>query len=67
MKNRRKIQRITVKDYLKAVKKADREIQLEQQAGWVAVHKAHKNSKLYNRKVDKKHFLKDWKNGSSVK
>jgi len=49
-------QRITVKDYLKAVKKADREIQLEQQVGWTATHKVHKSSKLYDRKAVNKHL-----------
>ncbi len=41
--------KITIADYLKAVKKADREISLEQSAGWVAMHKVHKSKKIYDR------------------
>ncbi len=51
-KNNREM-KISVSDYLKAVKKADREIQLEKSSGWVAIHKIHTNKKLYNRKNNK--------------
>jgi len=46
--------RITVKDYVKAVKKADRAIGLENSSGFRAVTKVHKSKKAYNRKEGKK-------------
>jgi hypothetical protein len=46
--------RITVKDYIKAVKKADRAIGLENSSGFKAVTKVHKSKKAYNRKEGKK-------------
>ncbi len=46
--------KITVADYLKAVKKADRDIQLSEQIGFQSTTKVHKNKKLYNRKDNKK-------------
>lgn len=46
--------KITTTDYLKAVKKADREVQLEQFVGWQRVTKVHKNKKAYDRKLNKK-------------
>lgn len=49
--------KITIDDYIKAVKKADREIQLLQQAGWVRITSIHKSKKAYNRKQNKN---KDW-------
>lgn len=48
--------KITIQDYIKAVKKADRETQLETNAGFKAVTKVHKSKKLYNRKRDKKNY-----------
>lgn len=47
--------RITNKDYIKAVKKADREIGLEN--GFKSTHKIFRSKKLYNRK--KKHKNND--------
>ena len=44
--------RITAKDYLKAVKKADREIELTQQVGWKSTHKVHKSKKLHRLGID---------------
>lgn len=42
-------------DYIKANKKASREIELEQNGGrWVAKDRPHKNKKAYDRKRDKK-------------
>lgn len=42
---------IEMDDYLKAIKKADREIELEMNSGrWVQKSKPHKNKKKYNRK-----------------
>lgn len=46
-------------DYLKAVKKADREIQLEKNAGWIASNKVHKSKKVYDRKRDKKNLTEE--------
>lgn len=60
MKRKKKNQthKITVEDYIKAVKKADREIQLSQQAGWQGTTNVHKSKKTYDRKQNK-NFLKD--------
>lgn len=48
--------RITIQNYIKAVKTADREIQLETSIGWTAVTKIHKSKKVYNRKREAKDF-----------
>ncbi|MDR1808950.1 MAG: hypothetical protein LBR34_00910 [Prevotella sp.] len=45
--------KITVENYIKAVKKADRDICLSAQAGWVATNKVHKSKKIYSRKKKK--------------
>lgn len=45
--------KITIEDFIKAVKKADREEELAQQAGWTRKTSIHKNKKLYDRKRDK--------------
>lgn len=37
-------------DFMKAVKKADREIELEHSNGFVSTHKTHKSKKTYSRK-----------------
>jgi hypothetical protein len=50
---------ITVKDYLKAVKKADRENELALQPGWKSVHKIHKSKKTYDRKSYRKNMNED--------
>ena len=42
--------KITISDYLKAVKKADRDIQLTQSDGWARITKVHKSKKVYDRK-----------------
>ncbi|MBP1639581.1 MAG: hypothetical protein H6Q17_1164 [Bacteroidetes bacterium] len=49
--------RITAKDYIKAVKKANREIELVQQVGWKSTHKIHKNKKAYDRKSIKRNSI----------
>lgn len=55
MKKKKKTQaKISIEDYIRAVKKADREIQLEQSPGWVRTTKIHKSKKAYNRKSDKR-------------
>ena len=42
-------------DYIKAMRKANREIELERNGGrWIAVDRPHKNKKKYDRKRDKK-------------
>ena len=42
-------------EYIKANRKASRELELEQNGGrWVAKDRPHKNKKAYNRKRDKK-------------
>lgn len=46
--------KITVKDFIKAVKKADRAIELENSNGFKSITKAHKSKKTYNRKEGKK-------------
>lgn len=57
-KNKNKTQKITVRDYIKAVKKADREIQLARQPGWQRTTSVHKSKKAYDRK-NNKNYLKD--------
>lgn len=56
-KKRKKTGKITIEDYIKAVKKVDREIQLENNVGWVATNKVHKSKKTYDRKNNKKNYL----------
>lgn len=48
--------KIVLADYIKAVKKADREIQLKQQSGFQRNTAIHKNKKAYDRKRDKRNF-----------
>jgi len=54
-KNRKKAlnAQITVEDYVKAVKIADREMEQSFRPGWAAKVKVHINKKTYNRKVYK--------------
>lgn len=51
--------RITIQDYIKVVKKADRESQLETNIGFTTITKVHKSKKLYTRKNNKKDYLED--------
>jgi len=44
------IGQITKEDSLKALRIANREIELENSIGWVCVHKVHKTEKNYSRK-----------------
>lgn len=53
---KKNIRKISIKDYIKAVKKADREIQLEISPGWVSANKIHKSKKIYNRKTNNKDY-----------
>lgn len=55
-KKKNKTHKITVEDYIKAVKKADREVQLSEQPGWRRVTSIHKNKKAYDRKNNGKYF-----------
>lgn len=61
MKKKKKIKptKISIEDYVRAIKKADREIQLENNAGWQVSTQVHKNKKHYDRKRDKKINLDD--------
>lgn len=44
-------------DVIKSFKKANRDIELERNGGrWIAINRAHKNLKKYDRKRDKKNF-----------
>jgi len=58
-KKQKKTGKIKIEDYIKAVKKADREIQLSNQPGWVATNRVHKSKKVYNRKTVKKDYLNE--------
>lgn len=55
-KKRKKSGKITLEDYINAVKKANRDIELEQSPGWKQTTSIHKNKKVYNRKRDKKNI-----------
>lgn len=60
MKKKKKTARnkkITTADYIKAIKKVDREIELESNVGWKSVTKVHKSKKAYDRKRSKKDYL----------
>lgn len=59
-KKKAKNRKISIEDYIKAVKKADREIQLENSAGWTAITKVHKSKKIYDRKRDKNSYSNDY-------
>lgn len=46
-----------IEDYIKANRKASREIEMQMNGGrWVAKDRPHKNKKMYDRKRDKKNF-----------
>lgn len=60
MKKKKKAKgKITIEDYVKAVKKADRENELSQSAGWKRTTSIHKNKKAYDRKREKKSFTEE--------
>lgn len=52
-KNKKNL-KISNNDYVRAVKKADREIELVNKPGWSATTKIHKSKKTYNRQENKK-------------
>jgi hypothetical protein len=58
-KKRKTTRKITVADYIKAVKKADREDELSRSAGWKRTTGIHRNKKIYNRKTEKKNFTEE--------
>lgn len=58
-KKKKTNRKITIEDYIKAVKKADREEELSQSAGWKRVTSIHKNKKAYDRKRDKKSYTEE--------
>jgi hypothetical protein len=54
MKKKKQTNRITTEDYIKAVKKADRDLWLQNSSGFRAVTKVHQSKKAYKRKEGKK-------------
>lgn len=44
------IGKITQKQIIKSERKISREIELENQSGWISRHKVHKSKKTYTRK-----------------
>jgi hypothetical protein len=54
MKKKKQTNRITTEDYIKAVKKADRELSLQNSIGFRATTKVHQSKKAYKRKEGKK-------------
>lgn len=55
-KKRKKSSKITIEDYIKAVKKANRDADLAESPGWQRTTSVHKSKKTYNRKRDKKNI-----------
>lgn len=51
--------KISIKDYIKAVKKADREDELSQSPGWRRTTNVHKSKKIYDRKREKRDISKE--------
>lgn len=47
--------RITLRDYIKAVKKADREIEISTFNKRISYQRIHKSKKAYTRKIKHKH------------
>ena len=43
-------------DYIKANRRGSRDVQLEDEAGWVAVKKVHRSKKNYTRKPKHKEY-----------
>lgn len=58
-KKKKGTSKISIEDYIKAVKKADRENELSQSAGWKRITSIHKSKKIYDRKRDKKTHTDD--------
>ncbi|MBS5795968.1 MAG: hypothetical protein KH100_07965 [Dysgonomonas mossii] len=51
--------KISIKDYIKAVKKADREDELSQSPRWRRTTNVHKSKKVYDRKREKRDISKE--------
>ena len=51
--------KISIKDSIKAVKKADREDELSQSPGWRRTTNVHKSKKVYDRKREKRDISKE--------
>ncbi|WP_308600303.1 hypothetical protein [uncultured Dysgonomonas sp.] len=51
--------KISIKDYIKAVKKVDREDELSQSPGWRRTTNVHKSKKVYDRKREKRDISKE--------
>lgn len=54
MKRKKVKGKISIDDYIKAVKRADREEELSKSAGWKRKTSIHKSKKAYDRRRDKK-------------
>jgi len=60
MKKKKKTNRkISIEDYIKAVKKADREEELSKSPGWQRTTNIHRNKKAYDRQRDKKNISEE--------
>lgn len=51
--------KIKIEDYIKAVKKADREEEISRSTGWRSITSIHKSKKVYDRKRDKKNYTEE--------
>lgn len=51
--------KITKEQQRKMDRKANREIELDKNGGWIAVHKVHPSNKTYNRKKQSKPGIDD--------
>jgi hypothetical protein len=54
MKKKRVSNKFAMADYMKAIKRADREVALEHSSGFQAVTKVHQSKKSYKRREGKK-------------
>lgn len=55
-RKKKKVGKITLEDYIKAIKKANREAELSEFNGWRRTTSIHKNKKAYDRKLAKKNI-----------
>jgi hypothetical protein len=53
-KNKKILMKLTIADYVKAIKIADREIQKTQNPGWTSTDRIHPSKKTYNRRANKR-------------
>ncbi|MEI7676301.1 MAG: hypothetical protein WCJ03_05960 [Bacteroidales bacterium] len=53
MKTKKKNFRLTMADYMKAIKRADREVELQNSSGFKAVTRVHTSKKDYSRREGK--------------